>query len=453
MDNNSDVATNLKKVVHKSHYEIVLPDFLKQSAGLNEATFRREVSFLVQAVQANNYLAGSDPDSFRKVILNVAQTGLTLNPTLGYAYCVPRYNRSKQRLEACLDPGYRGYIKMLSECPGIASIQCQLVYTNDEFIVDLSSNKKIVKHTFDIFNTEGRGEVVGAYSLARLSSGEYHVEIMTKVDIIKIRDNSEAYKAFKNKKTQSAIWEDHFEEMCRKTVIRRHFKYLPKDAQTERIARAVELDDEIHGVVKEPSEPQRTLAYNLLESSVLGTGERDNIYQAITESELAHEISEIIEYLQTQQPDEELASMEQIQDKVSEKVNADPDPDDIPEGINFNYKAYDQKLAKTRSMNTLKKLYKSLSENEQADTMVKRITNRHKARIEKLEAAKAETPEAEEVQDIELEVLTNLEDMVQACQDIEELEALVNEGISEDLVNLDVVQKIIERKRKEFKNG
>ena len=81
-------------------------NFLKLA---DEKTFQKEVSFAVQILNKNSYLAGTSKVSILQAIYNTALTGLTLNPVLKLAYLVPRAG------ECCLEPSYQGLIKLITD--------------------------------------------------------------------------------------------------------------------------------------------------------------------------------------------------------------------------------------------------------------------------------------------------------------------------------------------------
>lgn len=70
------------------------------------------------------------------------------------------------------------------------------------------------------------------YAVARLQGGGVQFEVMSKAQVEAVRAQSKAGK--------SGPWVSHWEEMAKKTVIRRLFKYLPVSVE---IQRAVTLDE------------------------------------------------------------------------------------------------------------------------------------------------------------------------------------------------------------------
>ena len=70
------------------------------------------------------------------------------------------------------------------------------------------------------------------YAVANLKNGGIQFEVMSRSEIEAIRKQSKA--------GTSGPWVNHWDEMAKKTVIRRLFKYLPVSIEA---ARAVEVDE------------------------------------------------------------------------------------------------------------------------------------------------------------------------------------------------------------------
>jgi recombination protein RecT len=214
-------------------------------SGLSGDTFQKEASFAVQHMTKNPFLLTCTKESILKAVMNIAQTGLTLNPVQKYAYLVPR--RNGNNMECCLDPSYMGLVKLLTDTGSVKNIQSQVIHQGDQIDVDLASDEKVLKHVPYFLSGADKGTITGVYSKAVLHDGTIHCEIMSYKDILDIRERSESYKAYKNGKVKTCIWISDESEMCRKTVIKRHWKYLPKSDQTEKFERAIELDNYANG--------------------------------------------------------------------------------------------------------------------------------------------------------------------------------------------------------------
>jgi len=202
----------------------------------NEETFMKEASFALQHIGKNAQLQKATTESKIEAVLNVAQTGLSLNPTLKLAYLVPRW--SKAGTVCHLEPSYQGLVKLLTDTGSVLSVSSHLVYANDEFSLSLGSEPK-VEHKPAL---KDKGEVTHVYAIAKLPTGNM-VEVMDVEEVNEIRDISESWKAYKSGKLKACVWSEHWGEMARKTVIRRLVKYLPKTDRFEKVAQAVKLDE------------------------------------------------------------------------------------------------------------------------------------------------------------------------------------------------------------------
>lgn len=138
-------------------------------------------------------------------------------------------------------PMMRGLLKLAYNSGMINSISVQVVYENDEFEYVLGDEERIT-HRPNIL--KGRGEPIAVYAIATLKDGASQREVMTVPEVNRIRDRSDAWKAFKAKKIRSTPWDTDWSEMARKTVFRRLSKYLPSSTDNDRLHQAVERIDE-----------------------------------------------------------------------------------------------------------------------------------------------------------------------------------------------------------------
>jgi recombination protein RecT len=184
----------------------------------DEKKFNNEVAFAIQILKKHQYLQEMDANSVLEAVLNVSQTGLTLNPVLNYSYLVPHKGK------CVLYPGYQGLIKLATDTGSVTSIEVNLIYEGDDIILDLASEKKVNNHVPYILTGREKGKILGGYSLANLPDGSKHVEIMSSKDIEDVRACSESYKNDVSKNTRYSPWNTYEPEMYRKTVLKRHFK-------------------------------------------------------------------------------------------------------------------------------------------------------------------------------------------------------------------------------------
>jgi len=204
----------------KQRFEAIV---IKDQSNLNWAA---ETLFAMQVIEKSKYLQQCSLPSIKNAVINIASIGLTLNPAEKLAYLIPRkrsYKDGNQWVEvweACLDISYRGLIKIATDSGSIRWAKAMLVHEGEEFIW----NGVDEKPTHNIANPFGRDEddeakLIGGYSLAKTSDGDYLCEMMSEKDIIKIRDSSDAYKF--GKEGKRGPWESNFGQMVKKTLLRR----------------------------------------------------------------------------------------------------------------------------------------------------------------------------------------------------------------------------------------
>lgn len=198
--------------------------------------FNREAGFAIQILSNNPYLLKCDPDSVKHAVVNVALTGITLNPALKYAYLVPR--KVKNELKCILDISYMGMIKILTDAGAVKNVDAGVIYQNDRYDFRRGSDPYF-KH---IPALSDRGEKIGAYAIAFLRDGGFQFEIMGREDIEKVRATSESYKNEEGRKYSP--WETWEDEMWKKTVLKRLFKLLPKTNFSDQLIAAISHDYE-----------------------------------------------------------------------------------------------------------------------------------------------------------------------------------------------------------------
>ena len=208
------------------------------AAGGTEQQFAREVNFAMQAMLNNPYLidcARQYPDHLVEAIKNVSLTGLTLNPELKLGYLVPYKGKVK------FQTSYMGKADILIRTGVVKDIYADLVYANDEFSMT-KGNAGALTHKPNVFGD--RGELLGGYYFAILTSGVVKFDAMPKSRIDEIKNRSEAVK-----KGKQSPWDTDFEEMARKTIINWGFKFLPKLGISPSMLKVLEtesqLDDEM----------------------------------------------------------------------------------------------------------------------------------------------------------------------------------------------------------------
>lgn len=196
----------------------------------------RMLKIALGALRTTPKLMQARTDTLLGAIIQCAQLGLEPNTPLGHAYLIPFENRSKNITEVQIVFGYKGLIDLARRSGQIVSIAAHEVRERDHFEYEYGLDEKLVHRPA----MGDRGEVIAFYAVAKLVGGGYAFEVMSKADVIAIRDASQGWKtAVRFKKEASSPWGAHFVEMGRKTVLRRLFKFLPVSIE---LATAATLD-------------------------------------------------------------------------------------------------------------------------------------------------------------------------------------------------------------------
>jgi len=280
---------------------IIKPDFIQLA---DDKTFIRELSFALQLINKNPQLLKCDIDSIKASVLNVAQTGLTLNPTNPMGYLIPSYNGKTKRLECQFRASYQGLVKLITDTGSVNSIVCEPVYEGDNILFDMASDKKVAVHEPYWMAGKEQGKIKAVYSIATLPDGTKHCEQSGIQDIYdKVRERSEAWKYYiKKDKQVSCVWISDEPEMCRKAILRRHTKYLPKTEKWDKLNKAIELDNNDYTL--DIDSPTVQYIYSLMDSSHLDDRKRNQLQSEILGGELSQDrAGEIITELKMYQLD------------------------------------------------------------------------------------------------------------------------------------------------------
>ena len=159
------------------------------------------------------------PASMMKCLLDCSAIGI--EPDNRRAYLIP------YGTEATLIVSYMGLIELIRRSGDVTSIRAETVCENDFFTWENGQ----VEHKIDWRNPRGKMQAV--YAEAIMKSGEKQTAVMTKEEVEAIRKKSKA--------SGSSPWTEHFDEMAKKTAVRRLSKMMPLSSE---IMDHVAKDDE-----------------------------------------------------------------------------------------------------------------------------------------------------------------------------------------------------------------
>lgn len=188
----------------------------------------RMLKIAMGAMRTTPKLMDCTVESLFGAVVQCAQLGLEPNTPMGHAYLIAFRNNAANRTDVQVIIGYRGLIDLARRSGQIVSIASHSVHENDEFVLVFGLEERLEHRPA----SRARGEVTHFYAVAKLVGGGHALEVMSREDV-------DAVMRATRSGGRHGPWRDHYEEMGRKTVIRRLFKYLPVSIE---LATATALD-------------------------------------------------------------------------------------------------------------------------------------------------------------------------------------------------------------------
>lgn len=199
----------------------------------------RMVRLCLTEVRSNPKLLTCQMESILACVMKAAQDGLEFGT--GQCYLVP-YKRSRKNpdgtwhnwYEAVYQRGYQGIIQLIRRSGDLSTIDAAPVYENDEFEFERGFNPQL-KHKPNLRGD--RGALLCFFAAAILKDGSKQGEVMTIAEVEAIRARSQA--------KDNGPWVTDYNEMGKKTVLRRLSKLLPMALEISRLVR--EEDENEYG--------------------------------------------------------------------------------------------------------------------------------------------------------------------------------------------------------------
>lgn len=293
----------MNKITEKPVFDLLQPKTSDIIRFIGQDEFKKEVSFAIQAANANEMLQQASPASVAKAVFNLAITGLSLNPVKKLAYLVPK--RIGGVWEAVLFPSYQGLVKLITDSGCASKVYAHVVFDGDDFDVEYGSQPRVIHRPK--FKSKN---ITCVYAVAVLADGTQQIDAMGKDEVDEIMQRSDTGKK------GVGPWKTDYAEMARKTVIRRIFKYLPKTDRYVKVAEAIALDEQDYPATI----GQMSFIESLLQTSAVDHEERSRIERGLSDMSSA-EAARMIEFLQDNQLDKIAAGLPYNQSDISEKTS------------------------------------------------------------------------------------------------------------------------------------
>ena len=206
VDKREDIRSLIQADEAKHQFALALPKHLSPD---------RFVRVALTSMNKNPKLLECTKASLIQSLLDCSQIGLEPD---GYkAHLIPYGN------QCTLIVNYKGLVEIARRSGEIADIHADVVCENDEFEYSFGSGGKLIHRP----NFKSRGKVIAAYSFVKLKDGAESYEVMNLEEIEKVHQRSKA----KN----SGPWITDWNEMAKKTVFRRHSKWLPGATENQEV--------------------------------------------------------------------------------------------------------------------------------------------------------------------------------------------------------------------------
>lgn len=205
----------------ESQFSMALPPHIKADKFIRTA---------LTALQTNPALLTADRRSFFSALLRCAADGLLPN---GHEAAMVPFNSKGGGTTVAYLPMVAGILKKIRNSGELSSLATQIVKKNDKFKYWVNADGEHLEHEPLMFGD--RGPILGAYMVAKTKDGAIYAEVMTTEEIERVRGVSRA----KN----SGPWVDWWDEMAKKTVIKRGAKRLPMSSD---LMETIKADDELY---------------------------------------------------------------------------------------------------------------------------------------------------------------------------------------------------------------
>lgn len=190
----------------------------------------RFTRIVLTTLSSNKQLQQCKPETFLGAMMQAAQLGVEPNTPLGQAYLIPYRNHGQ--LECQFELGYKGYLSLFYRSGG-KDLQAHEVYENDTFEFEFGLEPKL-RH---VPAMRDRGQVIAYYAVWRTQDGGYGFDVMSVEDV---REHMRKFSKAAEK--GFSPWSTNFDEMAKKTVIKKALKYAPLSTE---FVRAMSADETI----------------------------------------------------------------------------------------------------------------------------------------------------------------------------------------------------------------
>lgn len=205
-------AVSGKSHTIQDYIKIMEPEIKKALPSV--ITPERFTRMVLSALSVNPTLASCTPKSFLGAMMTAAQLGVEPNSALGQAWLIPYRNHGV--LECQFQLGTKGLVDLAYRSGEVSIVDAHEVRENDEFEYEFGLDPKLHHKPA----RQDRGRSIAYYGMFRTKNGGYGFHVMSYDDVL---EHAKKYsKSFVN-----GPWQTNFDEMAKKTVLKKALKYSP----------------------------------------------------------------------------------------------------------------------------------------------------------------------------------------------------------------------------------
>lgn len=241
----------------KKQIERALPAIVKSD---------RFIRTVLTEVRKSHALQKCSPVSVCAAVMQAAQLGLEFGSQLGHVYLVPYKD------EATLQVGYRGLMELVRRSGFVRTFSASCVYEGDIFDWE-QGTKPFIRHK----PCGVQKNLLFVYAVATFPNDQFQFDVMSRAAVEEVRDK------FSRAKNADA-WTKSFDEMAKKTVVRRLIKMLPISTEVSE-ALSTEDDFETIEVERKPELAARVAESQMQLSSKESEAAHDEVERLFVECE------------------------------------------------------------------------------------------------------------------------------------------------------------------------
>ncbi len=241
-----EIENNVLSIGSSENFQNVL-----KVNNIDRDAFSASAYEIKQAMRGNPKLLNCSAESLIGSALTTCKQGISLDPNAKQAYLIPYGNTCK------LEISYIGLINLIYKNCG-ATVQSDCVHQNE--LDSLIYKRQGTKTIFEFTPTFGvKGELAVVVSSIEFPDGKVFYETMTMEDIMKVKNAS--------KSGGSGPWKIWFNEMAKKSCIRRMLKTIPMTQFNNSIIAEVSAQDEKGAIDKDQGFEELAREYGYVKST------------------------------------------------------------------------------------------------------------------------------------------------------------------------------------------